>query len=36
LIQGFDLPESFVEFIDSRAVRFEVVQPLCPVIMDQS
>jgi hypothetical protein len=36
LIQGFDARERVIEFIDGRAVRFEVVQPFCPFIMDKA
>jgi hypothetical protein len=36
LVQGFDMPEGVVEFLDGRAVRLQVVQPLCPVIVDQA
>src|SRR5262249_29747709 len=36
LIQGFDVRERIIEFIDGCAVRFEVVQPLCPFVMDKA
>jgi hypothetical protein len=36
LVQGFDMPEGVVEFLDGRAVRLQVVQPLRPLIMSQA
>src|SRR5215470_19469597 len=36
LIQGFDVRERVIEFIECRAARFEVVQPLRPFIMDKA
>src|SRR5262249_27373291 len=36
LLQGFEMPEGGVEFCDGRAARFEVVQKLRPLIVDQS
>ncbi|MBO0862389.1 MAG: hypothetical protein J2P21_28600 [Chloracidobacterium sp.] len=36
LIQRFDIGERVIEIIKRRAARFEVVQPLCPVIMDKA
>jgi hypothetical protein len=36
LIEGFDIPEGVIEFINCRAVRLQVVQPFCPFIMDQA
>src|SRR5262245_33736574 len=36
LVQGFDMPEGVVEFLDGRAVRLQVVQTLCPFIMEQT
>jgi hypothetical protein len=36
LIQGFDMPEGVVEFLDGRAVRLQVVRPLSLVIVDQA
>src|SRR5215831_19174768 len=36
LIQGFDVRERVIEFIECRATRFEVVQPLRPFIMDKA
>src|SRR5262245_60748498 len=36
LIQGFDVRERVIEFIDGYAVRFELVQPLRPFVMDKA
>src|SRR5262249_34088813 len=36
LIQGFDVRKRVIEFIDGCAVRFEVVQPLCPFVLDKA
>src|SRR5262245_13123906 len=36
LIQGFDVRERVIEFIDGCAVRLQVIQPLRPFVMDKA